>query len=72
MYIEILANKCRFFYNICSTRCVLNQSSLSRFRFSVFIWLLIGAVAERCSVKEVFLEISQNLQESNSARDSFW
>ena len=31
----------------------------------------IEAVAQRCSVKQVFLEISQNSQESNSARVSF-
>ena len=29
------------------------------------------AVAKRCSVKEVFLEISQNLQENTCARVSF-
>ena len=31
----------------------------------------IKAVAYRCSVKKVFLEISQNLQESTCARVSF-
>ena len=29
------------------------------------------AVAQRCSVKKVFLEISQNLQENTCARVSF-
>ena len=29
------------------------------------------AVAQRCSVKKVFLEISQNSQENTCARDSF-
>ena len=29
------------------------------------------AVAQRCSVKKVFLEISQNSQENNCARVSF-
>ena len=29
------------------------------------------AVAQRCSVKEVFLEISQNSQENNCTRVSF-
>ena len=31
----------------------------------------IGAVAQRCSVKKVFLQISQNSQENTSARVSF-
>ena len=30
------------------------------------------AVIERCSVKKVFLEISQNVQENNCATVSFW
>ena len=30
------------------------------------------AVARRCSVKNVFLEISQNSQENNCARDFFF
>ena len=36
--------------------------------------LIIGteAVAKRCSVKKVFLEISQNSQESTCARVSFF
>ena len=29
------------------------------------------AVAQRCSVKKVFLEITQNSQENTCARDSF-
>ena len=32
---------------------------------------LTAAVAQRCSVKKVFLEISQNSQENTSARVSF-
>ena len=31
----------------------------------------LEAVAQRCSVKEVFFEISQNSQETFCARDSF-
>ena len=31
----------------------------------------IGAVAQRCSVKKVFLQISQNSQENTCARVSF-
>ena len=37
----------------------------------VKIQVIIEAVAQRCSVKEMFLEISQNLQESTCARVSF-
>ena len=32
---------------------------------------LSETVAQRCSVKKVFFEISQNLQENTSARASF-
>ena len=32
---------------------------------------IIEAVVERCSVKKVFIEISQNSQENTSARVSF-
>ena len=43
--------------------------------FPVFHWVLIElfleAVARRCSVKKVFLEISQNSLEKTSARVSF-
>ena len=35
------------------------------------IWLLPEAVAQRCSVKNVVLEISQNSQENTSARVPF-
>ena len=39
---------------------------------AVAIWLaLIEAVARRCSVKKVFLEVSQNSQENICAKDSF-
>ena len=34
--------------------------------------LLIEAVVQTCSVKKVFLEISQNSQENTCARVSFW
>ena len=33
--------------------------------------IVTEAVVRRCSVKELFLEISQNSQENNCARDSF-
>ena len=33
--------------------------------------ILTEAVVQRCSVKKVFLEISQNSQENTCARDSF-
>ena len=38
-----------------------------------FLWLLpyLEAVVQRCSVKKVFLEISQNSQENTCARVSF-
>ena len=36
-----------------------------------FAYLTIEAVAQRCSVKKMFLEISQNLQENICARVSF-
>ena len=38
-----------------------------QYTFSIFI----EAVVQRCSVKKVFLEISQNSQENNCARVSF-
>ena len=31
----------------------------------------LEAVVQRCSIKKVFLKISQNLQDNTSARDSF-
>ena len=34
-----------------------------------YFFLFIGAVIQRCSVKKVFLEISQNSQENTCARD---
>ena len=38
----------------------------------VFLWFLFSeAVAQRCSVKKLFLEISRNSQENTSARVSF-
>ena len=36
-----------------------------------FVYLMPEAVVRRCSVENVFLEISQNLQENTSARVSF-
>ena len=50
---------------------------IERERFSIFISISIffykttEAVAQRCSVKKVFLEISQNSQENTCARISF-
>ena len=37
----------------------------------IYMCILSEAVAQRCSVKKVFLEISQNSQENTCARDSF-
>ena len=34
-------------------------------------WIAAEAVVRRCSIKKVFLEISQNSQENPCARDSF-
>ena len=33
---------------------------------------VLEAVAQRCSVEKVFLEISQNSRENTCARVSFW
>ena len=42
------------------------------FFIQTFLWLLLQeAVAYRCSVKKIFLEISQNSQENTCARISF-
>ena len=49
--------------------CMGGYSSIERIRR--LIQILAQAVARRCSVKKVFLEISQNLQENICARDSF-
>ena len=42
-----------------------------KFKFGTTKPLIPKAVVWSCSVKKVFLEISQNLQESTAARDSF-
>ena len=42
-------------FNVVSTLCTINKK----------------AVTQRCSVKKVFLEISQNSQENTCARASF-
>ena len=34
-------------------------------------WIISEALVQRCSVKNVFLEISQNSQENTCARASF-
>ena len=43
-----------------------------KFKIFYYIWQLTGieAVVQRCSVKKVFLEISQNSQENTCARAS--
>ena len=38
---------------------------------TVYYFLFIEAVVQRCSLKKVFLEISQNSQENTCARASF-
>ena len=35
------------------------------------IYIGKGAVAQRCSIKKMFIEISQNSQENTFAKDSF-
>ena len=35
------------------------------------IYIFLEAIARRCFVKKLFLEISQKSQENNCARDSF-
>ena len=45
-------------------------SSISS-HISVFHIVFLEAVAKRCSVQKVFLEISQNSQENTCARVSF-
>ena len=42
-----------------------------KFLFALIFFLRIEAVAQRCSVKKVFLEIWQNSQENTCARVSF-
>ena len=50
---------------------ILSHVKSSDFRF--ITWLLLGGtVAKKCSVKKVFLEISQNSQENTSARATFF
>ena len=45
---------------------------IDKLRFSCWHQRCLEAVTQRCSVKEVFLEISQNSQENTCARVSFW
>ena len=49
---------------------LLKKSSESSKQDDCYL-VLLEAVVQRCSVKKVFLEISQNLQENNCARDFF-
>ena len=49
---------------------ILSHVKSSDLRFVT--WLLLGTVAKKCSVKKVFLEISQNSQENISARVTFF
>ena len=61
-------------------RCGIGQTFPRHFKSISFIWfhkwfhklvLSREAVVQRCSVKKVFLEISQNLQENTCAIVSF-
>ena len=45
---------------------------LTHCHFSGYSKLAVEAIVRRCSVKEVFLEISQNSQENTCARASFF
>ena len=58
-----------------SNKLFLILSNFTRYLFSVITFFFderhTEAVAQRCSVRKVFLEISQNSQENTSARVSF-
>ena len=49
---------------------IFNKVSLN-LKIKIVVLVLAEAVAQRCSVKKVFLEISQNSQENTCARASF-
>ena len=57
----------------CPRAIVLKILKINQENFSDEIYLkqMSEAVVRRCSIKKVFLEISQNFQESTYARDSF-
>ena len=57
-----------------SGRLFLNQHLIKVSKllvFAMFSFFITEAVTQRCSVKKVFLEISQNLQEKTCVRVSF-
>ena len=53
------------------SECETTKIKLAKTIKNGFLSKNAEAVARRCSVKKVFLEIWQNSQESNCARDSF-
>ena len=52
-------------------RTIISVAPMAIQIFRVTVAALSGAVTQRCSVKKVFLEISQNSQENTCARVSF-
>ena len=64
-----------FCFCFMSNKLFLILSNFTRYLFSVITFFFdekhTEAVAQRCSVRKVFLEISQNSQENTSARVSF-
>ena len=65
--------------DVCKAYCKLNKDIViiccqvcDAINFKINLtFLIIEAVVQRCSVKKVFLEISQNSQENTCARVSF-
>ena len=51
--------------------CSNNHWRIQNITKPIIFWWLQGAVVQRCSVKKVFLKISQNSQENTCARVSF-
>ena len=50
----------------------INSNSLILFpQLLIYYWFILEAVVQECSVKKVFLEISENSQENPCARVSF-
>ena len=59
--------ECTFYLNVLLVRKLLPWQNI----FVQQVKILSEAVAQRCSVKKVFLKISQNSQENTCTRDSF-
>ena len=71
---ETPVNACNFIKNWIWHSCfpVTSTKFLRKTFFKEHLRLGERAVVQRCSVKKVFLEISQNLQENTCARVSFF